>query len=394
MAENLNYDAVGVCFDNSIDSCAIYGRLYTAEQAQSVCPDGWHLPSQAEFQELLDVVGGFDNLKSSAWGGPDSYGFSALPAGKYDAIAGGTFTIWQFQTGWWLQSGFSATLYAVSPDGGADFRNDNDVNGFSVRCLKGTISASSEVHSETASLSSSSIESSSNNEDEVTESREPIVGGVFVDERDGQTYRYVVIQSQTWMAENLNFEYKIHDEVYGTYSNLEFGRYYTWGAAMDSARVFSYGGKFCGNSDSKKIPCNPTYPVRGICPQGWHLPDVWEWKTLIDGIGGSSEAGKLRSTSGWDWFDSEGLVHTSNGTDAYGFSVFPASYYNSSGKFFGGGSAYFWTSTPCSDDNISSVPCSNSVIFSFDGNASYYDDSSYHPENYREDALSVRCVHD
>jgi uncharacterized protein (TIGR02145 family) len=354
------------------------------------------LPSQAEFQELLDVVGGFDNLKSSAWGGPDSYGFSALPAGKYDAIAGGTFTTWQMQTGWWLQSGSFKALYAVGPDF-ADFRNDDGVNGFSVRCLKDTPNISSDVYSENLPASSfNSIESSSGNVEEVTDSREPVIGGAFVDERDGQTYKYVVIQSQTWMAENLNFEYKIYDEVYGTYSNLEFGRYYTWGAAMDSARVFSYGGKFCGDSDSQKIPCNPTYPVRGICPQGWHLPDVWEWKTLIDGIGGSSEAGtKLKATSGWETLFNDGQIHSSNGTDIYGFSVFPAGYYDYSGTLFGAhAEVRFWTSTPCINEYGVHTPSANSVSFGYDGVSYYYDDSSYHPENYRKEALAVRCVKD
>ena len=147
MAENLNYDVSGsACFDNDPNNCAKYGRLYSAEQAQSVCPEGWHLPSEAEFEELLESVGGgFESLKAEEWGGEDTYGFSALPAGKNDVIAD-EFTTWQFITGWWLlpnPGSYSSPLYGVteeSDDGEvyyySGFTSDYSGNGFSVRCLK------------------------------------------------------------------------------------------------------------------------------------------------------------------------------------------------------------------------------------------------------------------
>ncbi len=140
MAENLNYAAEGsACFDNESDNCAKYGRLYSAEQAQTVCPEDWHLPSQTEFEELLESVGGnFENLKAEEWGGEDAYGFSALPAGKNDVIAG-EFTTWQFITGWWLQrssNSYGSPLYGVSDEEYySGFTTDNSENGFSVRCV-------------------------------------------------------------------------------------------------------------------------------------------------------------------------------------------------------------------------------------------------------------------
>ena len=140
MAENLNYDTLGsACFGNELDSCAKYGRLYSAGQAQTVCPEGWHLPSQAEFEELLgSVENDFDNLKAEEWGGEDTYGFSALPAGKNDVLAG-EFTTWQFITGWWLQASsgsYSSPLYGVSDYSyHSGFTSDDSENGFSVRCV-------------------------------------------------------------------------------------------------------------------------------------------------------------------------------------------------------------------------------------------------------------------
>jgi uncharacterized protein (TIGR02145 family) len=91
MAENLNYGADGsVCYNNSIANCEIYGRLYNWETALAVCPPGWRLPSDAEWETLTDYAGGFANagtkLKAaSGWGdngnGTNDYGFSAFPGG-------------------------------------------------------------------------------------------------------------------------------------------------------------------------------------------------------------------------------------------------------------------------------------------------------------------------
>jgi uncharacterized protein (TIGR02145 family) len=59
MAENLNYDAEGSkCYNNDPANRQKYGWLYDWETAKAVCPDGWHLPSDAEWQELVDFAGG------------------------------------------------------------------------------------------------------------------------------------------------------------------------------------------------------------------------------------------------------------------------------------------------------------------------------------------------
>jgi len=91
MAENLNYDAEGSrCYDNKPENCVKYGRLYYYSAATSICPNGWHLPSDSEYKALDEAVGGekaaVEKLKSkSGWNkdgnGTDDYGFSALPGG-------------------------------------------------------------------------------------------------------------------------------------------------------------------------------------------------------------------------------------------------------------------------------------------------------------------------
>ena len=41
------------CYNNDPQNCEKYGRLYTWDAAQKVCPEGWHLPSSEDWTELL-----------------------------------------------------------------------------------------------------------------------------------------------------------------------------------------------------------------------------------------------------------------------------------------------------------------------------------------------------
>ena len=144
--------------------------------------------------------------------------------------------------------------------------------------------------------------------------------GSLTDARDGKTYKTVKIGSQTWMAENLN--YKAHQSFCyeDDPANCDkYGRLYMWAAAMDSAAVFSEGGKGCGEGEI----CHPVYPVRGVCPAGWHLPSDAEWDALKRFVAGSLFGGvtypvgyTLKSASGWE--------ENGNGSDAFGFEALPA----------------------------------------------------------------------
>ncbi len=130
----------------------------------------------------------------------------------------------------------------------------------------------------------------------------------FTDSRDGKSYKAVKIGTQTWMAENLNYAYtqktaKLDSSSFcydNDPANCEmYGRLYTWSAAIDSATVLSEGGKDCGDG----VTCSASGTVRGVCPEGWHLPDTTEWETLGTYIGSQASNGvgyALKSTSGWN----------------------------------------------------------------------------------------------
>ena len=204
----------------------------------------------------------------------------------------------------------------------------------------------------------------------------PGLTGNLLDTRDGQTYKIVTIGTQTWMAQNLN--YKTADSYCydDSPSNCtKYGRLYTWAAAMDSAGTWSANGKGCGYGKT----CSPTYPVRGVCPTGWHLPTEAEFETLFTAVGGSSTAGtKLKSTSGWN----DDYGKNGNGTDDYSFSALSAGgrYYD--GDYLDEGDyAIFWSST----EIISGY--AYDVYLDYDDEALLF----YDPKDI---GFSVRCVKD
>lgn len=191
-------------------------------------------------------------------------------------------------------------------------------------------SSSSEIIDE----SSSSVEqvfSSSSSEKEVWKYLNPAISyGEMTDARDGQVYKTVKIGTQTWMAENLNY---IDENVAKTYVENEicldgnlikcglYGGYYKWSMAVDSVSLLSKYGK-CGYD----YHCEITEQVQGICPEGWHLPDTTEWKTLwnyaLENGDGDSVSSSLKSVDGWEPY--EGV---SQGTNRFGFTALPAGYY-------------------------------------------------------------------
>ena len=100
MAKNLNYEmATGsYCYEEKAENCEKYGRFYTTTAARSACPEGWRLPSRAEFETLIVYVDesiteyAFENkagaqlMATDEWkthngDEPDKFGFAALPAG-------------------------------------------------------------------------------------------------------------------------------------------------------------------------------------------------------------------------------------------------------------------------------------------------------------------------
>jgi uncharacterized protein (TIGR02145 family) len=86
----------------------VYGRLYDWATAMTACPEGWHLPSQGEWDILSDFVGGSStagkHLKATSnWygdgNGLDTYDFAALPGGN--GYPGNSLSFYGY---WWSSS--------------------------------------------------------------------------------------------------------------------------------------------------------------------------------------------------------------------------------------------------------------------------------------------------
>jgi uncharacterized protein (TIGR02145 family) len=166
---------------------------------------------------------------------------------------------------------------------------------------------------------------------------------------DGNTYKTIMIGTQTWMAENLKTtKYRNGNPIptnlsnaawenaatgaYAIYNNNAtnntiYGRLYNWYAVADS---------------------------RNLCPVGWHVPSEGEWKTLeislgmsaadadLEGTRGTAQnvGGKLKSTST--------LWNTPNtgATNESGFSGLSGGYRGLNGDYINVGlGGYWWSST-------------------------------------------------
>ncbi len=276
MAENLNFkeEQIGPtrgskCYDDKESNCDKYGRLYEWYDAEEVCPDGWHLPTIAEWNTLISYVGNDAGTKLKAMNtdwrdgpGTDDYGFAALPGGQLSNEFADINLIgrwWTATTAPWngdykLSKNIVGTENGVKED--AEQVIDRIVGSqLSVRCVLGSSSSSS------------------------------ITYGEIEDIRDNKKYRTVRIGTQNWMAENLNFETANGSVCYDNKeSNCDtYGRLYNWETAKTA------------------------------CPSGWKLPTASEWNALISF--GDDASRKLKAKTS-NWGDSYGI-------DKYGFAALP-----------------------------------------------------------------------
>jgi len=273
MAENLN---IGVqidglltmsdnsiiekyCYDNNSSNCELYGGLYqwnemmqysTNQSTQGICPDGWHLPSDAEWFEMENYLDpSINNPNTTGWRGIDcgekmlaggSSGFEALLAGVRQWDTGeflhiGIATVFRSSTIIPTSQSWFRQLYINNPQA---YRNGaSNLYGHSVRCLR----------------------------DEINTCVDPIT-----DTRDGQTYNIIQIGDQCWMAENLNIGVQI--DGLQTMSDNSIIEKYCYDD--DSSNCETYGGLYQWN---EMMQYEIAQSRQGICPDGWHLPSDGEW---------------------------------------------------------------------------------------------------------------------
>ncbi len=149
-AQNMNYAPVegSYCYDDNADHCKVAGRLYDWQIAvDSACPEGWHLPTQAEYKTLVDAMGGSSKvgpkLKTTSgwndgWSGSDSVGFAGIPAGyRYNSHSYEE----GYRTGFWTSERKDILSYAyflpLNNSSVINFSYDSiDDYAYYVRCIR------------------------------------------------------------------------------------------------------------------------------------------------------------------------------------------------------------------------------------------------------------------
>jgi uncharacterized protein (TIGR02145 family) len=71
------HNRFALCYNDSLDNLNKYGALYTWGSANKACPNGWHLPSAADYQQLFNSLGGnkHENYRSLIVGGASGLNF-------------------------------------------------------------------------------------------------------------------------------------------------------------------------------------------------------------------------------------------------------------------------------------------------------------------------------
>ncbi len=84
LAQNLNFKTDNsLCYYDEESNCDELGMLYSWKDATTACPDGWHLPNDAEWSHLINNYGGIWEAGKHLKKGGDS-GFNCLLAGYHD----------------------------------------------------------------------------------------------------------------------------------------------------------------------------------------------------------------------------------------------------------------------------------------------------------------------
>jgi len=157
MAENLKYNSP-VSRLNPNNPSTKYGRVYTWMAAQKACPNGWHLPSDSEWNELEINLGMLNNdtgattwrgnhgvkMKSrSDWAedgnGTNSSNFNVFPGGHYFE---GKFNDIGYTSGYWSATGnidnnLAWVRFIAGPIKGVNrIESDTEKSELFCRCVK------------------------------------------------------------------------------------------------------------------------------------------------------------------------------------------------------------------------------------------------------------------
>ncbi len=252
-----------------------YGGLYDWRVAIQTCPNGWHLPTEAEMQDLFVQANGGSTAgseygkqlkaKPSVWDGTDTIGFNFLPGG--DLFGNGTPDA-EFEN-----QGTEGHMWLSTPEQKQMFDSE-------VGLCRGMLNAKAATGDDLVRLTRpNNIFAFSMR---LVKNRRGMTEGITVDDRDGTPYRWKKIGNLYWMIDNLMYGTVVPDST----TTLQPGQAWelkipwTYGSTDYVARA--------GYSYSREV-------AEDAIPTGWRLPGKADWADLRDSLvaeyGGSTTAG-------------------------------------------------------------------------------------------------------
>lgn len=207
-----------------------------------------------------------------------------------------------------------------------------------------------------------------------------ITYGTMTDQ-DGNTYKTVIIGTQTWMAENLRTtKYRDGEAIPevtddSVWWHLSTGAYCNYENTRNSDSIAIFGRLYNWYAKSK------------IAPTGWHIPSNSDWIILLNYLGGKDVAGGKLKEAGTTHWQSPNI----GATNESGFTALPGGDRFFMGRFNGvkiGSGGVWWSSSlgyeglPCHY----AMSCSYGYVYSKCGDLIMRDDKKY--------GLSIRCIKD
>ena len=326
-------------YQNDSSSVNPRGKLYnwyTIEDPRNVCPTGWRVPSDKDWETLIDYLGGewaaSDELKStniSYWQGNltanNNSGFSAITTGKkYDTFFSALGNIAEF----WTSSYFpfpsihSSNCLHIRLEVNNSYiyeSADNPSIGNYIRCIQGDAEFPiGPIIDENYGhvLNPDSIYNS-------------------VADIDGNVYRTTYIGEQEWMAENLRTtRFMNGDSIPFVFQDIDWQSQNS-PAYCTKETIVDTVGYTCGNLYNWYTIIDD----RNLCPSGWHVPTVTDWDKAIVAMDGARVSGQKLKSHWWEGQES----FTSSLTNQSGFSGVSWPTRDTDGSYSSDVSAKWWS---------------------------------------------------
>ncbi len=196
-------------------------------------------------------------------------------------------------------------------------------------------------------------------------------------DQDGNVYKTIHINGQTWMAENLRTtKYRNGDAIPRILDNTAWASLTT--------------GAYCNYKNTENIDTIATYgrlynwytisDSRNLAPEGWHVATNTDWELLTLLLGGENVAGyKFKEIGNTHWYGSN-----ENATNESGLTILPSGLRDPSiGTFCCiGAKGIYWSSTQADDS------------YAWDKPFIMQTNECVHFSNHMNYGFAVRCVKD